>query len=1608
MEAQLLAACAACAASCAHPAAALASALLARLQRLAAVAARQAAQRSPAQRDAVRACLERGLGLLSRVAMLGPIEAFFAGDELLAHVQRAADAAESLAARLGPAAAPGGGAPGDGGRAERLQLPEQQARLVKAFRHHAAQLCPRLTGSCPPELLAELRELVRQGLVLVNGHSFLLGREWAAEVVALLGRAEQLKVVLAHAQAHHLSLLADLLQLLHRQEVAEFEAPFGDEPGLQRPDAALQPLPLPLPLGVPGGHDAAAAKEQLRRQLFGEPPGDPAGAPGQPGAAGAAHAACAAGLGVIPELGGEEGDDFFIPVAPQPGASPCSLSGDTADGCCLSRMPSSGCSSLIEFVHLSGGDCARPGGGSPAQQAACAAAPAPPPALAAALCLALAGCSSSGSSGSSGSGSSSGGFARRLWGGGRAGRQERQAAADGQLDVATRQLSELVVGSSAASSTASLVSRSSSASALSSGSPGLLRQRHRQPHGGSGSPLLTEQGGGGESQQQQQQQQLQQEQQQQLQQEQQQQLQLQQPQQQQQLAGSPGRRPGSGGRARRRAACTLELAHTPLPPGSCRTVGAVLGACPHITRCALVAAGLGDRDVADLAAALSRNTSVVLLDLSHNDVGDIGARLLARLLRSGGGGSGSAAPRLRALGLQHNAIGDDGAAALAAALPGNASLRRLWLQHNAIGAPGARALAVAMRRNRSVTSLGLCAGNPGVPHELGVAAEQLARHNRGLRERLRALLAAVVRRPEPSGVSRRRRRRRRRRRPASEPPGEVAGDGGPAVPLWRDAARPLGERVADLVASLTLEEKLGLMANGQAAVERLGIPPYQFWTECLHGHQEQYGGALPTIFPQPLLLASTFDEGLAHQVFTAISDELRAKDNAEFAKTGIRKNLICWTPHINIFRDPRWGRGSETLGEDPLLTAAMGTRIVQGLQGADATYKKVIATCKHFLGYSLEGAEGVSRYSHNINISPQDMTDTELPPFRACGAGGQGIMCAYNAVNGTPSCASGDLLNGLLRRDLGFTGYVVSDCNAVAALRWGHRTAGSLAQASADAIKAGIDAALAAGLVSEADIDTAVNRTLAMRFLTGQFDPPSGNPWGALTTGAVVNGNASRALARAVVQKGAVLLKNDPPPGRDAPLLPLDPAALTKLCVLGPLSDSAEHMMGNYYGKFDAAAVATPLAGIKEALAGRGVSVSHAYGMDLVGRIHYDWPLEDALQACEGADAAVVVVGSSMIENEVDAGTGGFRPATEGEGLDRTTLDLPGRQADLIKALALRAPGLPMAVVLMHGGGLDVGWMAAIPQVASMLALAFPGQEGGRGLADVLFGAVNPSGRLPITWYRNNYTAALSPLQLGMRPDAAKGHPGRSYRRARRRSARGARRAARGAQRSALSVRRSALSASFRLALVPAGEDGCAAPRADAGGPAYCLRVTVTNTGPATGEHVAPLYLAHAGARVRAWRGAGGGRRGPRLRAASRAAPALAGRRADRAALTAPRTPTAPQGTRGYPLQSLRAFKRTRTLAPGESEALEMRLGLADFSLPRPSDGAAAVHLGPWTFSIGTWDSGSGSGASAASAGAGARGAGARAGRVPHASLTADVGLRGRRRPAARPPSGRP
>ena len=417
-----------------------------------------------------------------------------------------------------------------------------------------------------------------------------------------------------------------------------------------------------------------------------------------------------------------------------------------------------------------------------------------------------------------------------------------------------------------------------------------------------------------------------------------------------------------------------------------------------------------------------------------------------------------------------------------------------------------------------------------------------------------------------------------------------------AKPIYLDPDRSFAERAADLVLRMTLEEKVAQMQNAAPAIPQLGVPEYDWWNEALHG-VARAGEA--TVFPQAIALAATFDAPLIGAVATVISDEARAKYN-RFQQLGLHRRytgLTFWSPNINIFRDPRWGRGQETYGEDPFLTSRMGVNFVRGLQGDDPKYRKLDATAKHFAVHS--GPE-VSRHRFDVHPRERDLHETYLPAFEALvrEAKVDAVMGAYNRVDGESASASSRLLQDTLRRDWGFDGYVVSDCDAVEDIWKHHAIVATPAQAAALAVKHGDNlncgktyAALAdavrGGLISEAEIDAALQALMLARMRLGMFDPPEGVPWSTIAY-SVNQSSEHDALARRAARESIVLLKNDG-------VLPLS-KNLRRVAVVGPTADDTMALLGNYYGT--PTAPTTILQGIRAALS--QADVRYARGADLV------------------------------------------------------------------------------------------------------------------------------------------------------------------------------------------------------------------------------------------------------------------------------------------------------------------------------------------------------------------------------------------------------------------------
>lgn len=540
--------------------------------------------------------------------------------------------------------------------------------------------------------------------------------------------------------------------------------------------------------------------------------------------------------------------------------------------------------------------------------------------------------------------------------------------------------------------------------------------------------------------------------------------------------------------------------------------------------------------------------------------------------------------------------------------------------------------------------------------------------------------------------------------------------------LWKDPSKPFENRAADLISKMTLDEKVSQMMNDAPAINRLGIPSYNWWNEALHGVARS-GRA--TVFPQAIGMGATFDQELLFRVSTAISDEARAKYNEaqRIGNYGIYAGLTFWSPNVNLFRDPRWGRGQETYGEDPYLTGALGLAFVKGLQGNNPHYLKAAACAKHFAVHS--GPEAL-RHEYNAVAPLKDFYETYTPAFKKLVQQGhvEAVMCAYNRIYGEPCCGSKFLLMDLLRYQWGFNGHIVTDCGAVTDFHVGHKVTGNEMESSVKAVKNGVNLdcgtefktladAVRKGLISEARIDSALKTLLITRFKLGLFDPKGSNPYDNIDL-SVVNSQAHRDLAREAAQKSIVLLKND------KGILPLR-KDLHSISLLGPYAASQDVLFGNY------SAISGNLTTVVEGIM-REVSpaTSIEYRMGILPHAantnDVDWTTGGA-HAC---DAIVVVMGVSGN----DEGEEGESLASPTRG-DRLDIRLPAHQLEYLKKLR-KAGSKPIILVLTGGSPIC---SPEIMELADAVLFAwYPGEEGGNAVADVLFGNVAPSGRLPITF----------------------------------------------------------------------------------------------------------------------------------------------------------------------------------------------------------------------------------------------------------------------------------
>lgn len=547
---------------------------------------------------------------------------------------------------------------------------------------------------------------------------------------------------------------------------------------------------------------------------------------------------------------------------------------------------------------------------------------------------------------------------------------------------------------------------------------------------------------------------------------------------------------------------------------------------------------------------------------------------------------------------------------------------------------------------------------------------------------------------------------------------------------FHDTRLSFEERARDIVSRLTLDEKAAQMLHEAPAIPRFGIPAYNWWSEGLHGVAR---AGVATVFPQAIGLAAIWSAERMATIAGVIADEGRAKHH-EFVRQGDRgyyQGLTFWSPNINIFRDPRWGRGHETYGECPYLTGRLGAAFCKALQGDDPKYLKLVATPKHFAVHS--GPEAL-RHSFDAIVSAKDLRETYLPAFRDCivEAKAYSIMSAYNRTNGEPCSSSQTLLVDILRGEWGFEGYVVSDCWALRDIHEAHRVTATPEESARDAVKAGCDlncgctygyipSSVRQGLLEEAEVDACLARLFTTRLKLGMFDPPGQVPYASIPY-ETNDSPKHAALAREAARESMVLLRN-----RDS-LLPLS-KDIGSIAVIGPNANDPQVLVGNYFGV--PSDPITPLRGIRERVA-PGTKVWYSQGCKLTGTqgdgIVRSAVISEAISMAQRADVVVLCLGlSADIEGEQgDVGN------SEASG-DKTSLDLPGLQQELMEKVV--AVGKPTVLVLISGSALNVGW--ADERVGAILQAWYPGQAGGRALADVLFGDYCPAGRLPITFPRS-------------------------------------------------------------------------------------------------------------------------------------------------------------------------------------------------------------------------------------------------------------------------------
>ncbi|ETS75423.1 hypothetical protein PFICI_12367 [Pestalotiopsis fici W106-1] len=563
---------------------------------------------------------------------------------------------------------------------------------------------------------------------------------------------------------------------------------------------------------------------------------------------------------------------------------------------------------------------------------------------------------------------------------------------------------------------------------------------------------------------------------------------------------------------------------------------------------------------------------------------------------------------------------------------------------------------------------------------------------------------------------------------------------------------PPSQRAAALTAAMTIDEKVGNLLNNASGAPRLGVPEYEWWSEALHGLGFSEGvdfgqnfsiGVTPldepfssaTSFANPILLAAAFDDAMIRDIADVISTEARA-----FSNYG-RAGLDFWTPNINPYRDPRWGRGMETPGEDPLRIKGYVNAFVEGMEGPpDAVPKKTITTCKHFAGYDMEDSDGVTRHNFDAIISTQELVEYYMPPFQQCVRDSRAgsVMCSYNALNGVPACANDYLLKTVLRDHWNWTDgsqYVVTDCDALQDTYEQHNYTNTAAEAVSVLFAAGTDNICSASstdvldayqqsLLSEDDIDQSLNRLIEALVRLGYYDPVDSNPYQNLTW-EDVNTPAAEELARGSAAESMVLLNNDG-------TLPLDFSTIPSVAIIGPWANVTWELLGTYFGI--SPFYHSPLFAAEQL----GVPVHFAAGATSSGNSSL------SLEAATAADVVLYF--------------GGIDLATESETNDRSSIAWPTTQLAEIEQLC--ALGKP-CIVVQFGDLVDHTSLLTNGNISSLLWAGYPGQDGGPAAFDVLTGKTSPAGRLPVTQYPADYVDQVLMTDMSLRPSNSS--PGRTY-----------------------------------------------------------------------------------------------------------------------------------------------------------------------------------------------------------------------------------------------------